>query len=118
MQPADWSIILGLVAITAVDVLFIVYRSPTISNRFRMIGRKVSFFPYAWGALGGHFWGPPMQPAFGNWWASIGILLGVGVLLSLAHFLVLLYSKPPPWVSLLYIPCGIPLGMFFWPQQW
>lgn len=95
MQPADWVIILGIAVIAAVDVLLIVYKTPTISRRFRAVGYRVSFFPYAWGVLGGHFWGPSMDPAFGSWWISIGLLIGLGLVLSVAHHAMLRWVDPP-----------------------
>ena len=116
MVPADWFIVLGILVIAVVDVLFIVYKTPTISRRLRGIGYRVSFFPYAWGALGGHFWGPSMDPAFGSWWISVGLLIACGALVSGIHHAMLRWASPPDWTALLYLPCGIPAGIFFWPQ--
>ena len=116
MSPADWSIIVGVLVIAAIDVLFIFYKTPTISNRFRAIGRQLSLFPYMWGVLGGHFWGPDLEPPFNNWWASIGLLLAIGSVLSGVHWIIRRWTVPPEWLVLLYLPCGTVAGIFLWPQ--
>jgi len=115
MSGADWFILAGVAVIAIVDVIFVVRTTPTISRRFRSYGYRVSFFPYAWGVLGGHFWGPDLDPLLGNWWASVGILLSAGGVLSLVHWL-LLKLDPPDWTPLLYIPAGVVAGVFMWPQ--
>lgn len=116
MFPADVAIITSILIIAAIDVAFILDQAPTISKRFRDIGRKVSFLPYSWGVLGGHFWGPTLPPAFGGWWASIGFLLVGGAVVTAGHFLILRVFTPPGWLSLVYLPFGAVAGIVLWPQ--
>ena len=116
LLPADWSIIIGITLIGVIDVLFIVHKTPTISRRFRAVGYRLSFLPYAWGAIGGHFWGPHRLPAFGSWWWSIATLALFGLALSVVHRIMLRWVDPPDWVPLVYLPCGAVMGVFFWPQ--
>lgn len=116
MTPADWFIIVGIAVIAIADVWLIVCSTPTISRRFRLYGRKVSSFPFAWGVLGGHFWGPDMEPAFGSWVASIGALLLSTVWMGVMHWAFWRKSLPPAWSAVVYLGLGVAAGIFFWPQ--
>ena len=112
----DVFIISILVAIAIFDIWLLASGNKTISNRMRLVGERVSFAPYSWGAIGGHFWGPDGEPAFGNWWASIGLLLAIGAALTGIHLLLRRWEKLPGWFSLTYLLCGIPAGLLLWPQ--
>lgn len=116
MMPGDWVIIGFVVAIAIADVALIICKTPTISRRFRGIGYRLSFFPYAWGVLGGHFWGPHLDPLMGRWLASVAALVLIGLLLSGFHWALRTWADPPDWVALLYLPCGVAAGIMLWPQ--
>jgi len=119
MTVTDWVILAGVLLIAVSDVILLVTHNKTISNRFRYYAKNISFSAYAWGSLGGHFFGPHLEPAFGNWWASIGCLVGIMLVLALNHWFILsryLERCLFDGFSLLYFIIGIPCGIFFWPQ--
>lgn len=116
MLVSDWAVIGLLAAIALVDLLLVVLKYPTISNRLRTYGRLWATCPFVWGVLGGHFWGPSgLEPVGGSWWISIGLLFaacaGAGALHRLLERL-----DQPDWVVLLYVPAGLPAGALLWPQ--
>jgi len=112
----DW-IILGTIAAIAVSDVALMRRGiPTYSNRLKAWGSRLSFFPYAWGVLGGHFWSP-LEPVV-SWQVTIAVLPTIGIALSLTH---LLLRKPGwgwvKWLPLLaYFPAGVPVGAILWAQ--
>lgn len=115
----DWLILLFIVAIALSDLLLIWQHLPPYSRRLRIIGRHVSFFPYAWGVLGGHFWGPvPALTHTHTWWVQLALLLAFGGAFTLVH---LALRKAWPWASgllplLAYLPLGVVIGMLVWSQ--
>lgn len=116
MTIADWFIIGCLLVIIVVDVIFVAREEKTISNRMRRVGREVAALPFAWGVLGGHFYGPTNEPMLGSWVVSIGCLLLVTVFVGMLHMFLRNNSDLPAWSVLMYVPLGIPAGALFWPQ--
>ena len=117
MISTDWVVISLLGAIVVIDVVLLVIKHPTFSNRLRIYGRMWASFPSAWGVLGGHFGGPDgIDPLMDLWWASIGALLVSCVLVGLLHRVLDRFVDPPNWIILLYVPVGLPAGVFLWPQ--
>ena len=116
LMLTDWAIIGVLAVISVFDVIAAIMDTPTISNRFRVYGKRLSFLPYMWGVLAGHFWGPHMEPLVGNWWISIGALILFGALISGIHLMMSKEIEPPGWLPLAYVPLGIAPGICFWPQ--
>ncbi len=114
MRPGDVAILFVVMVIAVIDLILVLLSVQTISRRMRSIGRRVAFLPYSWGVFGGHFWGPHRPPLLGSWWASIGLLIGTGVVLSLVHWFARRWI--PKWSVLLYLLCGIPAGIYLWPQ--
>ena len=115
MTATDWIIIGTVVAISAIDIGLILLRLPTISNRMRAAGRRVSTLPFGWGVLGGHFWGPCHEPIFGSWWASCGTLVGIGVAFGVVNWLAWRSGFGFWWYALIYLAIGVVLGAVFWP---
>ncbi len=90
----------------------------TESNILRKFGRQVGGAPFAWGVLGGHFWGPDgITPFFGPT-ASPVFLLMLALVLSIFHVLAkhILIEKYTNALVLIYLIAGLPLGAIFWPQ--
>lgn len=98
-----------VVLITVADLWLLRWQHPTISQRLR----QMSFTPFAWGALAGHFWGPDYAPV-GNWWLSIGLLLGSCAVAWCLRPAV--WGKPWRWSFVLYMLAGVFPGARFWPQ--
>lgn len=115
MTPADWLIAVTIATVSILDVGLVLWHYPTVSRRMRLIGREVAFFPYAWGVLGGHFWGPHVEPVFISQLGSILLLIGIGLAFVGFHRLWREYGAPG-WAALLYLPAGVPAGIFLWPQ--
>jgi len=116
MTFTDW-IVLGIIAAIAVsDVVLVWYRIPTYSQRMRVWGSRVSFFPYAWGVLGGHFWAP-MDPIM-DWWVTLIGLVVIGLALSALHAILRrLEWRFVKWLPVcVYLPAGIPIGAVLWSQ--
>lgn len=116
MNWTDVAIVACISFCALVDLLLVATKRATVSDRIRDLGAKLSFFPYAWGVIAGHFWGPARTPAFGNWPASIATLLALGVALSVFHFVVTSTIEVPRWATLVYLPFGLTAGVIFWPQ--
>lgn len=117
MNPSDVTIIALLALIVVVDLLLLALNYPTISNKVRVYGRLWASFPYAWGVLGGHFWGPNnTSPIFVSDLTSAGVLLLSCALIGVFHRVIDEFADPPDWATLVYIPIGIPAGVFLWPQ--
>lgn len=117
MILTDW-LILGIVAFIAVSDLWLMWAGlPTYSRSLRELGKKVSFFPYAWGVIGGHFWGP-IEKVFHVWWQVLLLLLGLGIAVSLAGLVVQgLHLRRGHWLPLLlYLPIGLCAGAVIWAQ--
>lgn len=85
----------------------------TESGIFRRAGRAFVAIPIAWGALGGHFWGPS-HDLFGKW--SPLYLIAATVALTGVHFILRRFLKIPAWSALVYFILGIPMGAMLWPQ--
>jgi len=116
MTAADWIIIAILASIIIADIVLVVRKQKTISNRLRMIGQGCAVVPFSWGVLAGHFWGPHCQPVFGSYWISIQVLLVACVFVALLHAALDKYAELPNWISLVYVTMGLSAGVFFWPQ--
>ena len=115
-DPPPWTLLVGMLSLGFFDFWLTASDESIISPRLRIIGRRLSFLPYACGAAGGHFWGPHFSLAPWDWLGGVtGLLLG-GMVLSLAHSLMLQWVDPPDWWPLVYLPCGAMSGVFFWPQ--
>lgn len=115
MNSTDMFIIGIIVAITVVDVAFVIWKVPTISNRMQHYSRRIAFLPYAWGILGGHFVGPDMQLV--PYVAGITIILVAGTVITASHHLAREMSLDLPWwVAMVYMGIGASMGVVFWPQ--
>ena len=113
----DWLIVAFIAAIAVSDLALVWRRMPPYSRRLRDIGRRVSFFPYAWGVLGGHFWGP--VPALTHtWWLQLTLLLTFGGAFTLLHLALReVWPKASGLLPLLvYLPLGVVAGMLVWSQ--
>lgn len=108
--------IVGVVAlISGVDVWFAVGKPKTISRRLRKHGRSVAAIPFAWGYLGGHFFGPLVGFSV-HIGLSLGALVVGGALASLLHRFVLQRFTASPWLGVLWLLVGIGAGTYLWPQ--
>ena len=113
----DWFIGGTIAVIALFDVYLLLAHRKTISRRMRKHGRNIVAMPWAWGVLGGHFWGPDgVDPALGGYGPSVGLLVAVGATLVGVHLLVRRWLKLPTWWPLIYLVCGIPCGIWLWPQ--
>lgn len=93
----------------------------TISGRMKIWGRESLILPYAWGVLGGHFWGWMNGKLLG----SVNFKfddpkVGIALLVSSALVVVIsdLFLKKQGiyvWPWLLIFP-GVVAGMLFWSQ--
>lgn len=86
----------------------------TESGILRRAGRSFVGLPIAWGALGGHFWGPSHHLV--PWWGPL-LLAGATAVLALTHFILRRFLKIPAWSALVYLILGIPMGAIFWAQR-
>lgn len=112
----DWFIFGTIMGIAVADLFFLWVRTKTISNRLRYYGYEWASFPFAWGALGGHFWGPPGSPFLGSWFASIGALVVCMFVVMVLHWQVRDKLDVPAWSVVFWILPGIAAGAHFWPQ--
>jgi len=106
--------IIGSIAVT--DLLLMRFLRSSYSVRFREWGQKLSFFPFAWGCLAGHFWSPWDLPQIVlSPWAIVSILVGIGIFLSLANLVLRWAFTETRWLGLfLYFPLGVLAGVMFW----
>lgn len=87
----------------------------TESGIMRKIGNSFVGVPFAWGALGGHFWGPSWDPP-GPYWVWPLSLCCIALVLSALHYVGRRYLYFKPWFAVLYVVAGVPLGALMWPQ--
>jgi len=112
----DWFILATVFSIAAVDLALVFFEAKTISNRTRAYGSKWASFPFAWGVLGGHFWGPGGGPLLGSWVWSISLLIACALGAMVIHRWARLEFSLPAWsVSFWLIP-GFAAGFLLWPQ--
>lgn len=109
-------IIYATLASVAISDVALMWRGiPTYSRTLKELGARVSFFPYAWGVLGGHIWSPaPVLDI--PWWAILFILVSIGLALTAIHLIMrgwhLWWVR---WLPLaVYLPIGIPIGAVIW----
>jgi len=113
MRPADLIIIAILVFVIVADVLLVVFKRRTITNRYTSFGREFAFPFYAWGVIGGHFVGSGQKIT--GLLVGVAIILLAGLSISGAHRLAI-YCKldPPWWIGVIYLAIGVPVGLVFW----
>jgi len=116
MTTTDWIILAIIAAIAASDAVLMARGLPTYSRRLRDWGARISFLPYAWGVLGGHFWSP-LGPAV-DWWAALAVLPVIGLILcGVHHFMLEIDRQMAGWLPLLaYFPIGVLAGAVLWAQ--
>ena len=91
-------------------------RFDTESGILRRVGARFAGIPLAWGALGGHFWGPSWDPPGIYWLWPLG-LAALAALITLGHYGLRKTSlRPPAWFATVYLVVGVPLGALMWPQ--
>ncbi len=90
-------------------------RLDTESGIMRRLGARIVGVPMAWGALGGHFWGPSWDPP-GPYWGHTLALALIAVAASVGHFFLRKGRTLPAWSALIYFVAGVPLGALLWPQ--
>lgn len=112
----DWFILALIAVVSVFDIYLLLAKKSTISKRMRKHGTQISALPYSWGVLGGHFWGPDLNPLNNSWLISILTLVGAGAVLAGLNYLLSRLLYMPKWVLLLYLIAGIPAGVFLWPQ--
>ena len=116
MIVTDWIILSTIMSIAISDLILIWNRMPSYSRRLAFWGSRVSFFPYAWGVLGGHFWSPIEAPAQMAWWGTLLTLVGIGLAVSIVHYTLRHFGKSNyRWLPLcVYLPGGVSIGAAFW----
>lgn len=86
----------------------------TISMVMKDLGWRFVSIPFAWGALGGHFWmdGPSFWEPQSH--ALLGFLIGAAVIADLANA----RARWPRWLThpMLWLVLGIAAGALLWPQ--
>jgi hypothetical protein len=88
----------------------------TESGIMRRVGARFAGIPFAWGALGGHFWGPSIELPGDAWFWAVG-LGGLAIGITGIHFLIRrTFLRPPQWFALVYLVAGIPAGAVLWAQ--
>lgn len=112
----DVFILTVVFSVTLADLYFVWSPEPTVSNRMREHGLQQGVLPFAWGVLGGHFWGPSRAPLLGSWPVSIAALLACVGLMYALHRGLRRYIHLPRWIPLLYLLPGVAVGAFLWPQ--
>ena len=104
----------GLIAWDIYVAFFNEEKGDTISEVLRHAGQRMAGVPFAWGALGGHFWGWQQELLLPQPWS--GVLLGAtATLLAVAHFIIRKLTAPPAWSATFYLVVGIPFGAVLWP---
>lgn len=117
MQITDIIIICVVAAIAISDVVFVCLGIPTYSRRIKHWGERISFFPYTWGVLGGHFWSPLDAPVVDlAWWWVLAALVTIGLAFTGLHLALRpRWPNAMRWAPLvLYLPAGVPVGVVFW----
>lgn len=112
----DWFILGSILAIVGVDIALVSMERPTVSKRLRFYGERVAAFPFAWGALGGHYWGPSHGPIGGNWVTSVTLLILCTFGAVVGHRWLRLVFNMPRWFAVFWLLPGIAAGAIFWPQ--
>lgn len=88
----------------------------TESGILRRIGARFAGIPFAWGALGGHFWGPSWDPPGERWIWACGLGAMALALTGLHYLIRRTQLRPPTWFAVVYLVVGIPSGAVMWPQ--
>lgn len=119
MDPASittWAMGVGFVLYVAWDIYVAFFNDvpnskDTISGQARETGiQRVSGLPFAFGVLGGHFWGPAdVLPG----WTPF-LLIPIAVLLSVIHRKLLPKTW---WVAMLHVVIGLGAGAVLWSQS-
>lgn len=113
MTITDWVIILAVTLVAGVDVYLLMSPYETISTRMKNIAQKVSIGAYAWGSLGGHFFGW-VDSFYFHWGLSLGLLLLIGFGLS-GFQLAKNNWQQPIWAPAAYFLVGFVLGVYLIP---
>ncbi len=116
MNVVDAMLIAIVGSISVLDISIMMLGLPSISERMRWIGQRLSAAPFSWGILAGHFWGVSRDPLGDSWAISVTALFASVAVVTGAHWLARYTIGTKPWLPLSYVLLGIPAGMYFWPQ--
>ncbi len=111
-----WVMIAATSALVAWDVYVAFFnreRGDTISRAMHRSGSAFAGLPFAWGVLGGHFWGVPVVET--PWWVAA---LGLSALLSTAvivHRVTRRVLVESGWLLLPWMLLGAVSGWLLWP---
>lgn len=97
------------------DLWWVVIRTPRSSRGLAGLGWRVSAFPFALGVGLGRLATVGAPPIGGGDLPAAGVLAGIFWVVVVGHWVLRRWLDLPSWFGLIYIPCGVPTGMFFWP---
>lgn len=116
MKTTDLIIILLGSVISISDIVLVLLHTPTYSQRLKWWGHRVSFIPFFFGVLGGHFFGAlnGVLP----WQITVFWILFIGLGLTAIHTMIMEADRQiGKWMAVTaYIPAGIVTGVFLWVQ--